>query len=77
MTVNPFDPNAILEGIRRWVEIETPTEAPEQVNRLTSLVARHPGKLEAKDRSAKILGQRMGRASHHWDLCGDLERKRA
>ena len=29
-TVNPFDSSPILEGIRRWVEIETPTEAPEQ-----------------------------------------------
>jgi glutamate carboxypeptidase len=38
---NPFDSAAILEGIRRWVEIETPTEAPEQVNRLSSLVAEH------------------------------------
>jgi glutamate carboxypeptidase len=36
---NSFDPNAILDGIRRWVEIETPTEAPEQVNRLATLVA--------------------------------------
>jgi glutamate carboxypeptidase len=36
---NPFDAAAILEGIRRWVEIETPTEAPEQVNRLASEVA--------------------------------------
>ena len=38
---NPFDSAAILEGIRRWVEIETPTEAPEQVNRLSALVAEH------------------------------------
>ena len=36
---NPFDSTAILDGIRRWVEIETPTEAPEQVNRLATLVA--------------------------------------
>jgi glutamate carboxypeptidase len=36
---NPFDPKIILDGIRRWVEIETPTEAPEQVNRLATLVA--------------------------------------
>ena len=36
---NPFDPTTILDGIRRWVEMETPTEAPEQVNRLASLVA--------------------------------------
>jgi glutamate carboxypeptidase len=38
-TSNPFDAKAILDGIRRWVEIETPTEAPEQVNRLVTLVA--------------------------------------
>jgi len=38
-TINPFEPSSILEGIRRWVEIETPTEAPEQVNKLADLVA--------------------------------------
>src|SRR3954452_8614852 len=37
--LNPFDSAAMLDGIRRWVEIETPTEAPQQVNRLTTLVA--------------------------------------
>jgi glutamate carboxypeptidase len=36
---NPFDSKTILEGIRQWVEIETPTEAPEQVDRLATLVA--------------------------------------
>ena len=36
---NPFDAQAILDGIRQWVEIETPTEAPERVNRLATLVA--------------------------------------
>ena len=36
---NPFDSQTILEGIRRWVEIETPTEAPEQVNKLATMVA--------------------------------------
>ncbi|HEV7600484.1 MAG TPA: M20 family metallopeptidase, partial [Bradyrhizobium sp.] len=36
---NPFDSDAMLDGIRRWVEIETPTEAPEQVNRLVTMVA--------------------------------------
>ena len=36
---NPFDAQATLDGIRQWVEIETPTEAPEQVNRLATLVA--------------------------------------
>jgi glutamate carboxypeptidase len=38
-TANPFDSSSILDGIRRWVEIETPTEAPEQVNRLVDVVA--------------------------------------
>src|ERR1700754_5241585 len=36
---NPFDSRTMLDGIRRWVEIETPTEAPEQVNRLVTMVA--------------------------------------
>src|SRR4030088_3108466 len=36
---NPFDSATILDGIRRWVEVETPTEAPEQVNRLATMVA--------------------------------------
>jgi glutamate carboxypeptidase len=37
-TAASFDSKAILDGIRRWVEIETPTEAPDQVNKLASLV---------------------------------------
>jgi glutamate carboxypeptidase len=36
---HPFNADAILDGIRSWVEIESPTEAPEQINRLASLVA--------------------------------------
>jgi glutamate carboxypeptidase len=39
MASNPFDSRIMLDGIRRWVEIETPTEAPEQVNRLVTMVA--------------------------------------
>ncbi len=38
-SANPFDSKTVLDGIRQWVEIETPTEAPEQVNRLATLVA--------------------------------------
>ena len=38
-SANSFDSATILDGIRRWVEIETPTEAPAQVNKLVSLVA--------------------------------------
>jgi glutamate carboxypeptidase len=34
-----FDADAILHGIRSWVEIESPTEAPEQINKLVALVA--------------------------------------
>ncbi|MBR0950027.1 M20 family metallopeptidase [Bradyrhizobium canariense] len=34
-----FDSQTILDGIRRWVEVETPTDAPEQVNKLVSMVA--------------------------------------
>ncbi len=36
---NPFDSSTILDGIRRWVEIETPTDAPAQVNKLADIVA--------------------------------------
>ncbi len=38
-TSTPFDCKTILDGIRRWVEIETPTEAPGQVNKLATMVA--------------------------------------
>jgi glutamate carboxypeptidase len=38
-SANSFDSGSILDGIRRWVEIETPTDAPEQVNKLADLVA--------------------------------------
>lgn len=38
-STSSFDSQTILDGIRRWVEIETPTEVPEQVNKLTSIVA--------------------------------------
>jgi glutamate carboxypeptidase len=40
MTTDPFfDSLTILDGIRRWVELETPTEAPDRINKLASLVA--------------------------------------
>src|SRR5258706_526154 len=37
-TSNPSDAKTILDGIRRWVEIETPTEAPRQVDKLATTV---------------------------------------
>jgi glutamate carboxypeptidase len=36
---NTFDATKILNGIRQWVEIETPTEMPAQVNKLADMVA--------------------------------------
>jgi glutamate carboxypeptidase len=36
---NAFDSAFILDGIRRWVEIETPTDVPAQVNKLADEVA--------------------------------------
>jgi glutamate carboxypeptidase len=39
-----FEQNAILAHIRRWVEIESPTERPDQINRLVDMVmADHAG----------------------------------
>jgi glutamate carboxypeptidase len=38
-SARPLDTDAILDGIRRWVEVETPTDAPGQVNRLATMVA--------------------------------------
>jgi glutamate carboxypeptidase len=57
---NSFDSQTILEGIRRWVEIETPTEVPEQVNKLTSVVAE-------QYRDLPVTLERIGGV----DGCGD------
>ena len=57
---NPFDAAAILDGIRRWVEIETPTEATAQVNKLGDLIARGYAGLPAN--VERIAGR---------DGCGD------
>jgi glutamate carboxypeptidase len=58
---NPFDSRTILEGIRRWVEIETPTEAPEQVNRLVTVVADGYRDLPA---ALERVSGREGRGDH-------------
>jgi glutamate carboxypeptidase len=60
-TSNPFDAGTILDGIRRWVEIETPTEAPEQVNQLVALVADGYRDLAAH---VERVGGRDGRGDH-------------
>jgi glutamate carboxypeptidase len=57
---NPFDSGTILDGIRRWVEIETPTDVPAQVNKLADLVADGYGGLPAS--VERIAGK---------DGCGD------
>src|SRR6201996_8925250 len=55
---NPFDTKAILDGIRRWVEIETPTEVPEQVNKLVTMVADgYRGLPASGERGAGIAGR--------------------
>src|SRR5436305_7494426 len=58
---NPFDSATMLEGIRRWVEIETPTEAPQQVNRLVSMVADGYRDLPA---TLERVSGREGRGDH-------------
>jgi glutamate carboxypeptidase len=58
---NPFDSQTILDGIRRWVEIETPTEAPEQVNKLATMVAEAYRDLPA---TVERVAGRDGRGDH-------------
>jgi glutamate carboxypeptidase len=58
--LDPFDAEKILDGIRRWVEIETPTEAPAQVNKLGDLIAQGYDDLPAS--VERITGR---------DGCGD------
>src|SRR5437763_16267817 len=60
-SANPFDSAAMLDDISRWVEIGAPTEAPEQVNRLMTLVADGYRGLPA--RLERIPG-RDGRGDH-------------
>jgi glutamate carboxypeptidase len=60
-SANPFDSQAILDGIRRWVEIETPTEVPAQVNKLATMVA--DGYRDLTATVERITG-RDGRGDH-------------
>ncbi|MGJ4913785.1 M20 family metallopeptidase [Bradyrhizobium sp. HKCCYLRH2060] len=61
ITSSPFDSRTILEGIRQWVEIETPTEAPDQVNKLASLVA---GGYRGLDATIERIAGRDGCGDH-------------
>jgi glutamate carboxypeptidase len=56
MSSNSFDSGKILDGIRRWVEIETPTDVPAQVNKLADLVA--DGYRDLAATVERIAGQR-------------------
>lgn len=58
---HPFDADAILKGIRSWVEVETPTEAPEQVNSLVTMVADGYGGLPA---TVERIPGKDGRGDH-------------
>ncbi len=63
MTQNPlgFDAGTILDGIREWVEIETPTTEPDAVNRLIDLVqSQH----EALGATVRRIPGRDGRGDH-------------
>ena len=53
-SARPFDTGIVLDGIRRWVEIETPTEAPDQVNKLVSVVADEYRDLPVTDRKSVV-----------------------
>jgi glutamate carboxypeptidase len=59
--IDDFDAEAILDGIRSWVEIETPTEAPEQINRLVTMVADGYGGLPA---ALERVAGKDGRGDH-------------
>ena len=76
MSANPFDPETILDGIRQWVEIETPTEAPEQVNQLATLVADGyrdlPAVIERVPGTAGCGDQLVARSSWGQDAPGVL-----
>src|ERR1700722_14128996 len=61
LAANPFDSKTILDGIRRWVEIETPTEAPDQVNRLATMVANGYRELTV---NIELIGRRSGCGDH-------------
>jgi len=63
MQNNPFelDAMAILEGIRPWVEIESPTTEPDAVNRLVDLVE---GEFEAIGMQVERLAGREQRGDH-------------
>jgi glutamate carboxypeptidase len=63
-TANPFDSKIILDGIRRWVEIETPTEAPDRVNKLATLVANGHRVLNVTSRTERV----------HVKVTGELNR---
>ena len=53
----PFDTNAMLEGLRTWVECESPTYDPLAVNRMMDLVTRDL--IVAGARTERVAG-RMG-----------------
>ncbi len=61
-----FDTQAILADIRRWVEIESPTERPDQINRLMDMVtADHAGLPVTIERVAGTAGPGSNRYGDH------------
>src|SRR5262249_57761913 len=48
MTQSPVELGAMIEGIKRWVEIESPTQSTPAVNRMVDLVQSEVGGLPVK-----------------------------
>jgi glutamate carboxypeptidase len=61
MNLPSFDVQSMLEGLRRWVEIESPTDVPEAVNRMMD--AAEAAYREAGARLERVPG-RDGRGDH-------------
>ncbi len=53
----PFDADVMLEGLRAWVECESPTHDAAAVNRMMAMAARHMALMGA---SVEIIPGRMG-----------------
>jgi glutamate carboxypeptidase len=61
MSLPSFDVQSMLEGLRRWVEIESPTDVPEAVNRMMD--AAEAAYRDAGARLERVPG-RDGRGDH-------------
>ena len=49
-----IDPEEILEGIKTWVDIETPSHLGEEVNKLVDLVENRCRRLELRSFASRV-----------------------